>query len=119
MRHQHAVIMSIETLPVPRVPDADRIEIDDLGRFGDGIIHVSARCGYVETPNVPHALRLLAPRPSEGLIDPDRASYFLSQIELTPGPAPTMARWRKRLFIATSYLTADAAEYSASRATGP
>ena len=37
--------------------------------------------------------------------------YFLSKIELTKGDAPTMARWRKRLFIATSYLTADAAEY--------
>ena len=48
---------------------------------------------------------------AEGLIDPDQASYFLSKIELTRGPAPTMARWRKRLFIATSYITAYAAEY--------
>ena len=41
----------------------------------------------------------------------DDASYFLSKIELRRGDAPTMARWRKRLFIATSYITADAAEY--------
>ena len=41
----------------------------------------------------------------------DEASYFLSKIELRSGDAPTMARWRKRLFIATSYITADAAEY--------
>jgi hypothetical protein len=65
----------------------------------------------METPNVPRALALLDPRQTEGLIDIDRASYFLSKIELTTGTAPTMARWRKRLFIATSYLTADAAEY--------
>ena len=65
----------------------------------------------METPNVPRALALLDPRQTEGLIDIDQASYFLSKIELTTGPAPTMARWRKRLFIATSYLTADAAEY--------
>jgi KUP system potassium uptake protein len=39
------------------------------------------------------------------------AEYFLSKIELTKGAAPTMAPWRKRLFIATSYITADAAEY--------
>jgi KUP system potassium uptake protein len=41
----------------------------------------------------------------------DQASYFLSKIELRRGDARTMAPWRKRLFIATSYITADAAEY--------
>ena len=111
VRHEHVVIMALETLPVPRVPDAERIEIDDLGYAGDGIVHVSARFGYMETPDVPRALRLLDPGQTEGLIDVDRASYFLSKIELTKGSAPTMARWRKRLFIATSYITADAAEY--------
>jgi KUP system potassium uptake protein len=35
----------------------------------------------------------------------------MSKIELTMGESPTMAPWRKRLFIATSYLTADAAEF--------
>jgi KUP system potassium uptake protein len=111
VRHQHVVILSIETRPVPRVPDEERIEIDDLGWAGDGIVHVSAHFGYMETPDVPRALALLDPRQTEGLIDAERASYFLSKIELTKGAAPTMARWRKRLFIATSYITADAAEY--------
>jgi len=41
----------------------------------------------------------------------DDASYFLSTIELRAGSAPSMARWRKKLFIATSTITADAAEY--------
>jgi KUP system potassium uptake protein len=40
----------------------------------------------------------------------EQASYFLSKIELRVGHAPTMASWRKRLFVATSYVTADAAE---------
>jgi KUP system potassium uptake protein len=111
VRHQHVVNLSIETLPVPRVPDAGRIVIDNLGYAGDGIVHVSARFGYMQTPDVPRALRLLNPEQAEGLIDTDGASYFLSKIELAKGDAPTMARWRKRLFIATSYLTADAAEY--------
>ena len=88
VRHQHVVILSIETRPVPRVPDEERIEIDDLGWAGDGIVHVSAHFGYMETPDVPRALGLLDPRQSEGLIDADRASYFLSTIELTKGAAP-------------------------------
>ena len=65
----------------------------------------------METPDVPGALGLLDPRQTEGRIDIDDASYVLSKIELTMGESPTMAPWRKRLFIATSYLTADAAEF--------
>jgi KUP system potassium uptake protein len=48
---------------------------------------------------------------TEGPIAIGHASYFLSKLELVKGTAPTMASWRKRLFIATSYSTADAAEY--------
>ncbi|WP_414710565.1 KUP/HAK/KT family potassium transporter, partial [Pseudonocardia sp.] len=39
------------------------------------------------------------------------ASYFLSTIELRRGDVPTMARWRKQLFLATAGITADAADY--------
>jgi KUP system potassium uptake protein len=111
VRHEHVVIMSIETLPVPRVPENERIVVDDLGYTGDGITHVSARFGYMDVPDVRAALRLLKPEDTEGEISIDDASYFLSKIELTRGTAPTMATWRKRLFIATSFITADAAEY--------
>jgi KUP system potassium uptake protein len=109
--HEHVLIMSIDTLPVPRVPDAQRIAVDELGYARDGIIHVAASFGYMETPNIPGTLRLLDPAQTEGAIDLDDASYFLSKLELRKGAAPTMAAWRKRLFIATSYITADAAEY--------
>jgi KUP system potassium uptake protein len=111
VRHQHVVIVSIETEPVPRVPAAERAVVDDLGYGHDGITHVSARFGYLEAPDVPGALRLLDPAKTEGRLDLDEASYFLSTIEILRGPNPTMAAWRKRLFIATSYITADATEY--------
>jgi KUP system potassium uptake protein len=108
---EHVVIMSLETEPVPRIPDSERITIDDLGYARDGIFHVIARFGYMEKPNVPHTLELLDPAQTEGPISVERASYFLSKLELTAGAGPTMAPWRKRLFIATSYITADAAAY--------
>ena len=54
---------------------------------------------------------MLDPAETEGPLQLDQASYFLSKIELRRGKAPTMAPWRKRLFIATSYITADAAEH--------
>jgi KUP system potassium uptake protein len=111
VRHEHIVILSIETEPVPRVPADRRIVIDDLGYADDGIIHVTARYGYMDTPDVPRALKTLDPAKTEGWLQLDQASYFLSTIELRRGTTPTMAPWRKRLFIATSHITADAAEH--------
>ncbi|MET9231670.1 potassium transporter Kup [Lentzea sp. NPDC003310] len=109
--HERVVIVSIETEPVPRVPAERRVEVDELGHEDDGIIHVNARFGYMETPDVPAALALLDPAKTEGGLDLDHARYFLSKIELQRGKEATMAGWRKRLFVATSYITADAAEH--------
>ncbi|MBO2453975.1 KUP/HAK/KT family potassium transporter [Actinomadura barringtoniae] len=110
VRHDHVVILAIETEPVPRIAADQRITVDDLGYSDDGIIHVTARFGYMETPNVPAVLALLDPDQTEGRLDLENESYFLSKLELELGKARTMAPWRKRLFIATSYITADAAE---------
>ncbi|MGW4489711.1 potassium transporter Kup [Amycolatopsis sp. NPDC004368] len=111
--HEHVVILSLETEPQPRIPDAERISVDALGYADDGITHVTARFGYMETPDVRRTLALVDPADTEGRLQIDDASYFLSKIELRRGDEPTMAAWRKRLFIATSYITADAAEYFA------
>ncbi|HET6737174.1 potassium transporter Kup [Mycobacterium sp.] len=108
---EHVIILSVETETVPRVPDSERMTHDDLGYARDGIIHVKARFGYMERPNVPRALALLDPEQTEGPVDLDHASYFLSKLELCAGEAPKMAPWRTRLFIATSHITADAAAH--------
>jgi KUP system potassium uptake protein len=109
--HEHVVILSIETAPVPHVPADRRVTIDDLGHADDGISRVSASFGYMEEPNVPSALRLAVESGLESPLDLDQASYFLSTIELQAGDSPDLPRWRKHLFIATSRITADAAEY--------
>jgi KUP system potassium uptake protein len=109
--HEHVVVLSIETLPVPYVPDEERIAVDDLGYTDDGILHVSASFGYMQEPKIPPVLQLAVGASPELSIDLEDVSYFLSTIELTAGDGPGMARWRKRLFVATSQITADAAEY--------
>ncbi|MGZ5394006.1 MAG: potassium transporter Kup [Mycobacterium sp.] len=106
---EHVIILTVETENVPRLPDSERITHDDLGYASDGIVHVAAHFGYMERPNVPRALALLSPEETEGPVDLENASYFLSKLDLCLGDARTMAPWRKRLFIATSHITADAA----------
>jgi KUP system potassium uptake protein len=65
----------------------------------------------MDQTNVPGLLPLIAKAEIESPLDDDKLSYFLSRIELHQGNAPGMSRWRKHLFLATSRLTADAAEY--------
>ncbi len=109
--HQEVVILSIETTPAPHVPEAERLEIDDLGYKDDGITHVTARFGYMDQTNVPDLLPLIRDADAGHPLLDDHLSYFVSRIELVQGHEPGMSRWRKRLFIATSRITADAAEY--------
>ena len=104
--HDRVIVLSIETPSVPRVDEADRISVDDLGYPGGRILFAAARFGYMEDPDVPAALARLDPP-----VDPATVSYFLSRVDLVPGPSPTMARWRKRLYIATSRIAADSAAY--------
>jgi KUP system potassium uptake protein len=110
--HEHVIILSIETVPVPHVLPEERIaDIDDLGYTDDQITHVTARIGYMDTPDVPALLPLINHPEVKGRLADGEVSYFLSKIDLHMGTQPGMNRWRKRLFLATSRLTADAAEY--------
>ena len=47
--------------------------------------------------------------PSQAAIDIERASYFLSTIDLEVGEHSSMPRWRTLLFLGTTALAADAA----------
>jgi len=109
--HEHTLILSIETVPVPHMPDEERLIIDALGHKDDRIIHVTARFGYMDQVNVPRLLPLIRKADIESPLDDDTLSYFVSRIELRLGKTPGMSRWRKRLFLATSRITADAADY--------
>jgi KUP system potassium uptake protein len=109
--HEEVLILSIETTPAPHVPAGERLQIDDLGYKDDRIIHVTARFGYMDKTNVPGLVPLIRGAAIESPLHNDRLSYFVSRIELVQGNTPGMSRWRKRLFIATSRITADAAEY--------
>jgi KUP system potassium uptake protein len=111
VRHKQVVIVSVETETMPVVPAAKRISIDDLGYARDGITHVTLHFGYAETQDVPAALAMLTSQQTEGRLDLEHAIYFLSQVELRAGDDMTLPRWRKRLFLATAHIAADASEH--------
>jgi KUP system potassium uptake protein len=109
--HEEVLILSVETMPVPHVPAADRLQMDDLGYKDDGILYVSARYGYMDKTDIPSLMPAIHNLDPETPVPHGRFSYFVSRIEIVPGNAPGMSRWRKHLFVATSRITADAAEY--------
>lgn len=109
--HEHVVILAIETAPVPHVPPAERLEVDDLWYRDDRILHITARFGYMDTPDVPALLPLIRRAELESPLDETRISYFLSTFALRRGTHPGLSPWRKRLFLATARLAVDAADY--------
>ncbi|WP_345750505.1 potassium transporter Kup [Microbacterium rhizophilus] len=111
VRHESIVIVSVDIATSPRVPSTHRIVVDDLGDPTDGITHVTVNFGYAEVTDVPRALGLVSPKAACGRLNLAEAVYYLSKIELRAGRKPRMPAWRKKLFLATSRITVDAAEH--------
>jgi KUP system potassium uptake protein len=109
--HRCAMIVSIESMPVPYVPEDQRITVSDLSYTDDGISLVVARYGFQERPDVPDIVRRAAACGVETDVDLDDIAYFLSRIEIVQTDAPGLAPWRKRLFLGTAHLAADAVDY--------
>jgi KUP system potassium uptake protein len=104
------VILSIQSLDIPRVRHRDRVTVDELGFDDDNIAHVTARFGFHEQPNVPLALRLAIEKGLECDIDADGPTYFLSRSSIRITGAAGLSRWRKRLF-AIGHNAADPVDY--------
>jgi len=109
--HEYVLILSIVTRPVPHILAAERLTVDPLGHRDDRVTHVTARYGYMDQIDVPALLPLIRKADVESPLQESDISYFLSTIALRPGTTPGMSRWRKRLFLATAEITADAADY--------
>ena len=108
---EHAIILSLQSLPSPRINPEDRLEIDDLRYKDDGITFVRAKYGYAEHYDVPALVRQVTRAGGEHPIDTGHTSFYLSTVELRAGHGPGMRRWRKRLFLATGLAAAEPADY--------
>ena len=85
---------------------------DPLHPAAERITAVGLRFGFLDTPDVPSALRLATGRRLlEGEPDLEHATYFLSQITIVPTDSRGMAAWRKKLFVTMARNAASAADY--------
>jgi KUP system potassium uptake protein len=108
---EHAIILSLENLPIPRIRSGDRLEVDDLRYKDDGITFVRAKHGYAEHYDVPALVRQIAEAGVESPVDARDAPFYLSRVELRAADRPGMSRWRKRLFLVTALISAEPADY--------
>ena len=92
--HEKVILFTIVTEGVPEVAKRDRIQMRELEH---GFSEVIAHYGFMQTPNVPLALRRAA---ELGLqFDANSVSYFLGRETILTTGKSAMARWRKSLFV--------------------
>jgi KUP system potassium uptake protein len=95
--HKQVVLLTVVTEEIPQVPDAERIELKDLG---NGFYQVTAHFGFMDYPGVPEMLDALRALGLE--LDPMRTSFFLGRETLIASKRPGMAIWREKLFAVMS-----------------
>jgi KUP system potassium uptake protein len=104
--HEHNVILTIRTSDTPRVSDDDRVEMVQLSPL---FARVELNFGFMETPNVPHALAVA--RKHGWQFDIMATSFFLSRRALKPAAHSGMPRWQDHLFIALAKSASDATNF--------
>jgi KUP system potassium uptake protein len=104
--HERILLLTVVTEEVPRVPDADRVEVEAKEA---GFYRMTVRYGFKDEPDIPQALDLAV---SQGLqFEPMETSYFLSRETLIPTVSPGMALWREKLFVAMARNSGSATAY--------
>ena len=119
--HQTVVLMSIMVEEVPEIASAERVTVEALSF---GFYRVTARYGFMETPDVPEILsytRKAGVRANKG-----ETTFYLGRerIIVSDGPARPgsrlmpddaaplrMARWRKKLFVVMARNARSATEF--------
>ncbi|MEI8079225.1 MAG: potassium transporter Kup [bacterium] len=91
--HERVILMTIIPTDEPHFPPGQRVQVETLEH---GFFRVTARYGFMETPNMSdilihcHALGLELPRQS--------VSFFLSRETIVRGQPSAMSRWRGAVF---------------------
>ncbi|MFO1057753.1 MAG: potassium transporter Kup [Dongiaceae bacterium] len=104
--HERVVIMTVRTEDIPRVAEAQRLEVAHLdGNFHTIVVHY----GFQQDPDVPAALASCAAQGmSFNLMD---TSFFVGREKIVGSDRWRLGRWRTQLFIFLSNTMLDATEF--------
>jgi KUP system potassium uptake protein len=91
--YEHAIALTVHFSNRPRVRPSNRLHFAPLGA---GFWHVTVRFGFMDVPDVAHALH---EEKSKCPIDPDDAIYFSERDHVVARKQkPRLSGWRRRLF---------------------
>ena len=104
--HERNVVLTIASVPIPRVAEEDRLAVEPLG---DDFVRLRMKVGYMEQPNVPRAMAMA--RAAGVKFDIMNTSFFLSRRSFRPSPEGGMPLWQDQLFIAMTKAASDASAF--------
>jgi KUP system potassium uptake protein len=92
--HQQVVILTVLTEEVPRVPAAERVTVTQMPL---GFASVVVRYGFMQSPNVPVALRECEPLGLQ--VNLEHTTYYLARETIISTPQKSgMMQWQEKLF---------------------
>jgi KUP system potassium uptake protein len=104
--HAHVAFLHFQRTEIPRVPNMEKLKIDDLG---SGFHRITVSVGFMEYPNVPQALVLAR---GQGVDFPlEETSFFLGREKLVWEQGNGITRWRAHLFAFLSRNAYDASSF--------
>ncbi len=104
--HEKNVVLTVKTIDLPRINDADRVRIEPMGPH---FWKVVMKFGYMESPNIPKGLALL--RKQGFKFDIMATSFFLSRRSIRPAAQSGMPLWQDRVFITLARNANDATDF--------
>jgi KUP system potassium uptake protein len=104
--HSLNIVLTITVATTPRVPDDERLTIEDLT---DDFKRIAVSYGYMEEPNVARALALA--RKEGTRFDIMATSFFLSRRSFRASAQYGMPLWQDKIFIAMSKSAVDATSF--------
>jgi KUP system potassium uptake protein len=104
--HDQVILLSVETVEIPKVPRGERLEVESLQ---DGFYRITLHYGFMESPNVPRDLSLAR---KHGLkLNLKEVTYFLGRERIFATKRPGMALWREELFALMSRNSRNATDF--------
>lgn len=91
--HERVILLNMFTADEPHVPAEQRVTVEELRC---GFYRVIGRFGFMQEPQVADVIEAAK---AHGLdINPEKATFFLSHLNIMPTGKAKMYHWRKRLY---------------------